>query len=454
MIITKMALPRRTFLRGIGVTVALPLLEAMVPALSAAAGTVARPVRRLGFVYAPDGMAITSAANFWKPQGEGTRLELSPILKPLEAFRDQMVVVSGLSQKQAEAMGDGNGDHTRGTATWLNGVHPKWTEGAEVRAGTTADQIAAQELGKDTPLPSIELGLDHNFVVGNCENGYSCVYMNTLAWRTPTTPLPAEINPRIVFERLFGEGGTSAQRRAQMRRTRSILDTVTDEMRRLQQTIGPTDRHTVTDYLDGVREIERRIQRAEEDGGEAKLPTLERPMGIPDRFDEHANLMFDLQCLAFQADITRVFTFMLGRETSSRSFPEIGLPAPHHGMSHHGNRPEAIQTYAKINTYFTEQFASFVRKLQSTPDGDGTLLDHVLLLYGAGLSNGNEHSHIDLPLLLVGGKGQLKGGRHLQYPVDTPMSNLLVTMLDRVGVSIENMGDSTGRLNLEPIAGL
>jgi len=450
MIVTKMALPRRTFLRGLGVTMALPLLDAMMPAFSAAA----RPVRRLGFVYAPDGMAITSAVNYWKPTGEGTGFELSPILKPLEAFRDRMVVVSGLSHKQAEAMGDGNGDHTRGTATWLNGVHPKWTEGAEVRAGTTADQIAASELGKDTPLPSIELGLDQNFVVGNCENGYSCIYMNTLAWRTPTTPLPAQINPRAVFERLFGEGATPSQRLAEMRKTRSILDAVTEQMRSLQRTIGPSDRNTVTDYLDGVREIERRIQRAEATGGGASLPTLERPMGIPDRFDEHAALMFDLQCLAFQADVTRVFTFMLGRETSSRSFPEIGLSAPHHGQSHHGNKPEEIQKYAKVNTYFTEQFASFARKLQSIPDGDATLLDRVLLLYGAGLSNGNEHSHIDLPLLLIGGKDQLAGGRHLQCPLDTPMANLLVTMLDRVGVPIENMGDSTGRLELEPIAGL
>jgi hypothetical protein len=444
MIVTKKALPRRTFLRGLGVTMALPLLDAMVPAFSAAAA----PVRRLGFVYAPDGMAITSAVNYWKPTGPGTALELSPILKPLDEFCDRMVVVSGLSHKQAEAMGDGNGDHTRGTATWLNGVHPKWTEGAEVRAGTTADQIAARELGKETALPSIELGLDQNFVVGNCENGYSCIYMNTLAWRTPSTPLPAEINPRAVFERLFGEGGTPAERLAQMRQRRSVLDAVTEQMRALQRSVGPSDRHTVTDYLDGVREIERRIQRAEADGGGTRLPTLERPMGIPDRFDEHASLMFDLQCLAFQADVTRVFTFMLGRETSSRSFPEIGLSAPHHGQSHHGNKTEEIQKYAKVNTYFTEQFASFVRKLQSIPDGDGTLLDRMLLLYGAGLSNGNEHSHLDLPLLLVGGADQLKGGRHLQFPHDTPMANLLVTMLHRVGVPIDTIGDSTGRLDL------
>ena len=452
MIITKVALPRRTFLRGLGAAIGLPLLDAMLPALSASA-KAGTPPRRLGFVYAPDGMAITSAVDYWKPKVEGATLEMSPILKPLEPYRGRLVVVSGLSQKQAEAMGDGNGDHTRGTATWLNGVHPKWTEGADVRAGITADQIAATELGKDTPLPSIELGLDHNFVVGNCENGYSCVYMNTLAWRTPTTPLPAEINPRSVFERLFGEGGTPAQRRAQQEKTRSILDAVTEQMHQLQRTLGAGDRTTVSDYLDTVRELERRIQRTD-DGTEASLPALERPMGIPDRFDEHAKLMFDLQCLAFQADITRVFTFMLGRETSSRSFPEIGLSAPHHGMSHHGNRPDDIQKYAKVNTYYTEQFAYFLEKLQSTPDGDGTLLDHALLLYGAGLSNGNEHSHLDLPLLLAGGQDLLKGGRHLQCQLHTPMANLLVSMLDRAGVPVGTIGDSTGRLELETISGL
>jgi hypothetical protein len=450
-IISKVALPRRTFLRGLGVAIGLPLLDAMVPALSAA--KAGRPVRRLGFVYAPDGMAITSAVDYWKPRVAAGTLEMSPILKPLEPHRGRLVVVSGLSQKQAEAMGDGNGDHTRGTATWLNGVHPKWTEGADVRAATTADQIAANELGKDTPLPSIELGLDHNFVVGNCENGYSCVYMNTLAWRTPTTPLPAEINPRSVFERLFGEGGTPAQRLARQEKTRSILDAVTEQMRQLQQTLGRGDQTTVSDYLDTVRELERRVQRADA-GTEAALPTLERPMGIPDRFDEHAKLMFDLQCLAFQADITRVFTFMLGRETSSRSFPEIGLSAPHHGMSHHGNRPDEMQKYAKVNTYYTEQFAYFLEKLQSTRDGDGTLLDHSLLLYGAGLSNGNEHSHLDLPLLLAGGSDLLRGGRHLQCPLHTPMANLLVSMLDRVGVPVDTLGDSTGRLELETISDL
>jgi hypothetical protein len=452
MMITKLALPRRTFLRGMGATLALPLLDAMVPALSATGRTAAAPVPRLGFLYVPNGMAMTSAVNYWSPKGDGADFELSPILKPLAPFRDQFVVVSGLSQRTADAKGDGNGDHTRGSATWLSGIRPKLTEGADVRAGTTADQLAAMQLGKDTPLQSIEIGMDHNFVVGNCENGYSCIYMNTLSWRTPTTPLPAEINPRVVFERLFGDGGTPAERLAQMRKTRSILDAVLEQMARLQQSLGPADRSTVGDYFDSVREIERRIQRAERDSAVSTLPPLERPMGIPDRYDEHAALMFDLMRLAFQADITRVFTFMMGRETSPRTFPEIGVPEPHHGLSHHGNRPEQIEKYAKVNTYQMQQFASFLEKLRSTPDGDGTLLDRVLLLYGGGLSNGNEHSHINLPIVLAGGAaGQLRGGRHLRYPIDTPMTNLLLAMLDKVGIPADGLGDSTGRLQLEPL---
>ena len=452
MIITKRALPRRTFLRGMGVTLALPLLDAMIPALTAQARTAARPVRRLGFLYVPNGMAMTPSANYWTPKGEGAAFSFSPILAPLEPFKDDMLVVSGLSHKTADAKGDGNGDHTRGSATWLNGVRPKLTEGADVRSGTTADQIAAQELGRDTPLQSLELGLDQNFMVGNCENGYACVYMNTLSWRTPTSPLPAEINPRTVFERLFGEGGTAAERRAGMRRTRSILDAVADQMTRLERGLGPQDRGTVSDYFDAVREIERRIERAErKDTSETSLPVLERPLGIPDRYDEHASMMFDLVCLACQADITRVFTFMMGREVSPRTFPEIGISEPHHGLSHHGNRPEQMEKFAKVNTYQVQQFARFLERLKSTPDAGSTLLDNLLLLYGGGLSNGNEHSHVNLPLVVVGGgAGTLKGGRHVRYPTDTPMTNLLLTLLDRAGVPIDQLGDSTGRL--EPLS--
>jgi len=455
MIISKKSLPRRTFLRGMGATLALPFLDAMVPALSATARTAAHPVRRLGFIYIANGVAMNSAVNYWRPKGAGANFELSPILTSLAPFRDQLIVVSGLSHRQAETLGDGNGDHTRGTATWLNGVHPKYTEGSDVQAGTTADQIAAKAIGKDTPLPSLELGIDSNFLVGSCENGYSCIYMNTLAWRTPDAPLPMENNPRVIFERLFGEGGTAAQRLAQMRKTRSILDSVIDETAELQRTLGPRDRTSVSDYFDAVREIERRIQKAEEHTTASALPVLERPMGVPERFDQHVKLMYDLQWLAYQADLTRVFTFMLGREVSSRTFPEIGVSEPHHGLSHHRDDPKQLEKYAKINVYQAELFAYFLEKLRSTPDGDGSLLDHTMLLYGAGLSNPNEHSHLDLPITVVGGgAGQLKGGRHVECSLDTPMTNLLVSLLEKVGVPVDKLGDSTGRLDLEPLSGV
>jgi len=451
MVITRLALPRRTFLRGMGVSLGLPLLDAMVPALSALAQTPARPLRRLGFVYMANGVAMNSAVNFWKPQSEGSALELSPILTPLSSFRDRTLVVSGLSHSQAEPLGDGNGDHTRGTATWLNGVHPVYTEAADVRAGTTADQIAAREIGRDTPLPSLELGIDPNFTVGSCENGYSCLYMNTLAWRTPTTPLPMENNPRVVFERLFGDGGTVAERLQQMRRTRSILDSVIEEAADLQRKLGPGDRTKVSDYFDALREVERRIQKTEEHSARSPLPSVDRPMGIPGSFGEHVRLMFDLQWLAYQADMTRVFTFMLGREVNSRTFPEIGISEPHHGISHHQDDPKQLEKLSKINTYQTELFASFLARLAATPDGDGTLLDHAVLLFGAALSNPNTHSHIDLPIAVVGGgAGQFRGGRHVRCPIDTPMTNLLVTLLDKVGVRVDRLGDSTGRI--EPLA--
>jgi hypothetical protein len=456
MIVSRKALPRRTFLQGLGVSLALPWLDAMTPAFSVSARAAA-PVRRVGFIYLPNGVARNDATiNYWKPLGQGTTLELSPILTPLEAFRERMVVISGLSQTQAEPWGDGNGDHSRGTATWLNGVHPKHTEGGDLSAGTTADQIAAQALGQDTAFASLELGLDLNSLVGDCENGYSCAYMNTLAWRTPTTPLPTEPNPRIVFERMFGQGSTAEQRLVRMRRSRSILDSVTAEMSRLQQALGLSDRARVTEYFDAVREIERRIERSEQRGASDPSPTFDRPAGIPENFSEHVKVMFDLQWLAYQGDITRVCTFMMGRELSSRMFSEVGVNEAHHGLSHHRDDPNQIAKLTKINTFQAELLAYFLAKLQATPDGDGTLLDHTLLLYGAGLSNPNAHSHRDLPLLLAGGAaGQLKGGRHLEYPVGTPMTNLLLSMLDKLGIPAETLGDSTGRLDrLEPLSNL
>ena len=441
MIITGKTLPRRTVLRGLGATLALPLLDAMTPPLAGLVGRAAAPARRLGWVYIPNGMSMGA----WTPSTDGP-LELSPTLSPLAPFRDQMVVLSGLAQGQAEALGDGNGEHTRATATWLNGVHPKETEGADVRAGMTADQIAAAQLGRETPLPSLELAIDRDFLVGNCENGYSCIYMNTIAWRTPTTPLPMENNPRVVFERLFGEGGSTAERKTQFQKDRSILDAIADDLHRLEREVGVGDRARVTQYLDAVRAIERRIQLSEQ--SDAELPSFDRPVGIPESYTEHVGLMFDLTALAWQADITRVFTFMLGRELNGRAYPEVGIPESHHGLSHHRNDPEKLAQLAKINNFHLTLFRDFLETLASTPDGDGTLLDQSLLLCGAALSDSNKHLHYDLPLLLAGGSGgQLRGGRHLRYPRDTPMTNLLVSQLDKAGIRLDDgLGDSTGRL--------
>jgi hypothetical protein len=454
MFLTRKALPRRTFLRGAGTALALPLVEAMVPAMTALAQTPAAAVRRIGFIYGPNGVARNfSGINYWTPKGEGSDFELSPILTPLAPYRDRLLVVSGLAQHQADAHDDGaNGDHTRGTSSWLTGVHPKRTEGADVRNGTSADQIAAAEIGRDTVLPSLELSIDLNFLAGQCENSYSCAYLNTLAWRTPTSPLPTENNPRIVFERLFGDGGTPEQRRAQARQNRSILDSVMADLSRLQQSLGPGDRATVGDYVDAVREVERRIQRVEA-AGSSELPVLDRPSGIPERFDEHVKLMYELQWLAFRADITRVVTFMLGRELNFRTYPEIGITEGHHGLSHHQDNPTQIGKLAKLNTYQAELFAWFLEKLRTTPEGDGSLLDRSLFLYGAGLSNPNLHAHYDLPLAVIGGAaGRVKGGRHLVFKDETPMTNLLLSMLDKVGVRAERLGDSTGRI--EPLSGV
>jgi hypothetical protein len=460
MFITKRHLSRRSFLRGTGTVLALPLLDAMVPSMTALAQTAASPVKRLGFVYLPNGVARNfTGVNYWTPPGQGRSFEFSPILSPLAPFREQLLVISGLAHHQADAHDDGaNGDHTRGTASWLTGVHVKRTEGADVRNGISADQIAAQAIGKATALPSLELAIDLNFLAGQCENSYSCAYLNTLAWQSESTPVPTENNPRIVFERLFGEGGTSAQRLAQARENKSILDSVMADLTRLQQSLGASDRAKVGDYVDSVREVERRIQSVEKNGA-TDLPTLDRPAGIPERFDEHVKLMYDLQWLAFRADLTRVTTFMLGRELNFRTYPEIGITEGHHGLSHHQDNPTQLSKYAKLNTYQTELFGWFLEKLRATPDGDGSLLDHSLFLYGAGLSNPNLHAHYDLPLAVVGGgagggTGTIGGGRHVIFPAETPMTNLLLTLLDKVGVHAEKLGDSTGRLPVEPLAGV
>ncbi len=443
MIITKMALPRRTLLRGIGAAIALPFLDSMVPALRAAATTT--PVQRLGFFYVPNGMYLPN----FHPSGEGgTSFEFTPVLKALEPFRDQVTVVSGLSNLGVISTNEGGGVHTRAHAGWLNGVLPKRTEGADITAGKTIDQYAADTLGADTPLRSIELTTESSFMVGNCENGYSCAYLNSTSWRTPNAPLPHERDPRVVFQRLFGDGGSVSARLEQMKKDRSILDSVTESFRRLEKRLGLGDRRTVTDYLDAVREVERRIQKEEQNNANAPLPTILQPAGVPEEYDEHAKLLMDLLLLAYQADATRVSCMQIARESSTRTYPHIGVPEAHHPVSHHQNDPHNIQQKTKIDAYHLSLVARLVDKMRQTPDGDGTLLDHAILVYGAGMGDGDHHTPIDLPVVLVGGGcGQLKGGRHLKYALNTPFMNLGLTVLDKVGVHIDQIADSTGRLS-------
>jgi hypothetical protein len=441
MMITKKHLPRRTFLRGVGATLALPLLDAMVPARTLLARTAASPISRVGFVYLPHGAIMDK----WTPAAEGAGFEFSPILKPLEPFRNYVDVVSGLGHKAA----DTTAVHSLSPTTWLSGVRPKPTQGVDAYAGVTADQIAAQKIGQDTLLPSLELATeDQAGLIGACDRDYGCIYMNTLSWRTPTTPMPMEINPRKVFERLFGQGGSPADRLARTEEDRSVLDAVTQQLADLQRALGRKDRQTVGDYLESVREIERRIQVAEKEQ-QTDLALPDAPVGIPFSFEEHITLMYDLLALAYQADVTRVFTFMVAREESNKTYPQVGVHEGHHATSHHQNRPEKIEKLVKIQQYHIGLFGEFLAKLQSTPDGDGSLLDHTLLLYGSNMSNSNLHNHFPLPNLVVGGgAGHHKGGHHLKYPDHTPMTNLLMTMLDKVGVPMEKLGDSTGALNV------
>ena len=448
MFITQKSLPRRTVLRGMGATLALPLLDAMVPALSAAARAAVRPVRRAGFVYIPNGAVIDVAAHgldAWSPVGEGKNFELSTILKPLENVRDRLVVLSGLDHPMARSMGDGAGDHARGTATWLTGVHPKKTEGIDVRAGTTVDQIIAADFGNETRLPSLEVALESPERVGNCEVGYSCQYLYTISWRTPTTPLPMENNPRVVFERLFGEGGTAAERLAEHQRDRSILDWVTGDIADLRRQLGASDQQRVAEYLDGVREVERRIQMSEAEGDTLSLELPPQPMGIPDSFEDHIKLMYDLLVLAYQADITRVGAFQISYETSSRTYPQVGVANSHHSLSHHAQNEENIAKLIKINTYHVEMLAYFLEKLKATPDGEGNLLDNSLLLYGGSMSDGNDHSHYPLPCLLAGGAaGRLEGGRHLRYEGGPAMTRALLNVLDLLDVHADGFSEATG----------
>ena len=442
--ITKKALPRRTVLRGIGSLVALPLLGAMVPALTATGRTAAAPISRLGFFYAPIGMFLPN----FHPAGNGGRdYKITRILTPLKDYREQMTVVSGLSNNGLVSPNEGGGVHTRAHGGWLSGVLPKRTEGADIEAGKTVDQFAADVLGKNTSLRSLELTTDSNFTVGNCENGYSCTYQNSTSWRSPTTPLYHERDPRVVFQRLFGNGGSVEARLAQMQTDRSILDSVTDSINQLERKLGPSDRIVMEEYLNAVREIERRIQRTVQNNASGPLPTAQQPAGVPDTYEEHVDTLFEMLVLAYQADITRVSCFQMARELSGRTYPNIGVPEGHHTVSHHQLNPHNIEQYTKINIHQVSLFSKLIDRMHNTPDGDGSLLDHSIMMYGTGMGDGDHHTPYDLPVILVGGgSGQMKGGQHIRYAMHTPFMNLGLTLLDKVGVKVDSISDSTGLL--------
>jgi hypothetical protein len=436
--ITKTALPRRKFLRTVGATLALPLLDAMIPAATALAATPANPVRRLGYVFMPMGCDITR----WTPPGEKLD-QLSPILNSLAPVKDHVTIISNMELQCAYP-----GSHATSNSSFLSCAKAKLTESIDYYLATTVDQIAAKQVGQATQLPSLELAMDLMQVVGQCDNGYSCAYQNNLSWSSPTTPLPAEAHPRIVFESLFGEGGSVADRRAALRKKASLLDSFNDDIRKLQRNLGAGDRARVSQYLDSVREVERRIQKAETDAVDHPLRDLDRPVGVPAAYADHARLMFDLQLLALQGDVTRIITFQLARETSNRTYPEIGVPDPHHPLSHHGNDPAKIERMSKINAFHVSLFAEFLQKLKATPEGNGTLLDNSLFLYGSGIGNPNVHDHTNLPIIVAGGTATgMKGNRHIQYAKPTPLANLHLTLLDKVGVRLDKFADSNGMVD-------
>ncbi|MGY8695894.1 MAG: DUF1552 domain-containing protein, partial [Verrucomicrobiia bacterium] len=433
---TKKAVARRTFLKGVGASLALPLLDAMIPAATAASKTAATPVRRLGYVFMPMGCDQSR----WTPRSEGNLDKLSPILDSLAPVKDQTAIFTNMQLKPAYP-----GSHATSNSSFLSAAKAKVTESSDYYLGTTADQLAAQQIGQQTQLPSLELAMDLLQVVGQCDNGYACVYQNNLSWSSPTTPLPAEAHPRIVFESLFGEGGTPEERQTALRKRASLLDSIIGDMKRLKRGLGVNDRSRVSDYLDSIREVERRIQKAETDTKDKPMPDLDRPMGVPAAYADHARLMFDLQLLAYQGDITRITTFQIARETSNRSYPEIGISDPHHPLSHHGDNPEKIEKMSKINAFHVSLFAEYLERLKNTPEGNGSLLDNVLLLYGSGIGNPNVHNHSNLPIIVAGGAaGGMKGNRHIRYEKPTPLANLHLSLLDKVGVKIDQFGDSTG----------
>jgi hypothetical protein len=446
MIVSGKHLSRRSFLRGAGALIGLPLLDAMVPALAWTRPANRRPPLRLGFVYVPNGMVMSN----WTPAAQGTNFPFTPILKPLEPFREHTLIVSGLMDHNANALGDGGGDHARAAASFLTGAHPR-ESGSDIYAGVSVDQLAAQALGHKTRLPSLELGLEDTRIVGQCDGNYSCAYTSSISWRTPTTPLPPMPNPRHVFERLFGNGDANSDPQAAARRARyrqSILDGVVEETRHLKSSVGDADRRKIDEYLTSIREVERSIQKAHHERP-TPGPALERPPGIPADHAEHARLIFELLALAFQSDSTRIATMMIGRESSIRSYDNIGIPEAHHQLSHHRNDPANLAKLTRIQTYHMSLFAQFITKLQSISDGDGSLLDHSLILYGAGIADSNRHTHEKLPVLVVGkGNGSVRTGRHIDLGKHTPVTNLLLAMLDRVNVRPERLGDSTGVMEI------
>jgi Protein of unknown function (DUF1552) len=439
MIVTRKALSRRTLLQGMGAAVALPLLDAMVPALVKAAST---PVRRLGVIYHPNGVIYDQ----WLPTGVGADFKLSPTLAGLQPFRDKLLVVTGLFSDQAEALGDGGGDHSRASGTYLTGVHVKKSD-TSLENGISMDQIAAKSFERDTQLSSLQMEADDNSLLGSCDLGYSCAYSTTLSWLTPTLPLMSENNPRVLFERMFGSSdSTDARvRAARLKQDRSLLDSVGDRVKQLQRQLGKSDNRKVDDYLASLRDVERRIQKAEEQSAK-EVTGVAQPAGIPETFEQHVRLLYDLQLLAYQSDLTRVITFMYGREQTGRPYPQIGVPDPHHPITHHQNDPVKMEKCTRIQRHHIMLFAEYLEKLRNTPDGEGSLLDHVILLFGGGISNSDRHTHGPLPTLLVGGgSGTLKGGRHLVYPEHTPLTNLQLTLLNKLGIPAEKLGDSTGQ---------
>jgi hypothetical protein len=438
--LSKKSLPRRTVLRGMGAALSLPLLDAMVPAATALASTPAKPVKRLGFVFIPMGADISR----WTPGSADTLDQLSPILESLAPVRDRVTAFTNFELQPAYP-----GSHATSNSAFLSAARAKLTESADYFLGTTVDQIAAKAIGQETALPSLELAMDLMQTVGQCDNGYACVYQNNLSWSSPTTPLPAEAHPRLVFEKLFGEGGTKAARQAALRKRASLLDFMKEDMARLKRELGPSDREKVGQFLDSVREVERRIQKAEVSVAENPEPDMDRPIGVPESYAEHARLMFDLQVLALQGDVTRVATFQLARETSNRTYPEIGVSDPHHPLSHHGNDPDKIERMSKINAFHVSLFAEYIGKLAATPEGNGSLLDQSLILYGSGIGNPNVHDHTNLPILVAGGSASgIAGNRHVRYDKPIPLANLHLALLDRVGVQLERFGDSDGMASL------